>query len=343
MTKKVIIFGPWTGEFSYEISWWIPMIRQLRHNEYKGFHSVHVGYIGRKGLYKDFIDEYVSFPEDINNSIVPGGWAADENGYVLIPENTVEFTKKIICDYQSKDFEVSTYSSNQRFPYSSFQEIEKDICQHNPPGEFKHINPSDKINALVRQELAAFNNNRNIVAVMVRSRSHGGGVNNQDWNPKNWETFIDMLINKLDLNVVMIGVPQRGRYPGSLIFEGTEMYEKNKKYIKSFICEDDDAIEYQLALLKNTTCSIYGSTGAAAMAFFTNTPLFTMQCKENGWRLGLDWQKRLTGGHHKVRIFDEYSKYSENLKYPNGELFDAPVKKIFKAFKSFYVKKVINS
>ena len=27
MNKKLIIFGPWCGEFCYELSWWIPEIR----------------------------------------------------------------------------------------------------------------------------------------------------------------------------------------------------------------------------------------------------------------------------------------------------------------------------
>jgi len=33
--NKVIIFGPWCGEFSYELSWWNPEIRKIR-NDFKG-------------------------------------------------------------------------------------------------------------------------------------------------------------------------------------------------------------------------------------------------------------------------------------------------------------------
>ena len=70
MDKKVIIFGPWVGEFSFEISWWVPEIRQLVNNKYQNYHIVHVGYEGRRGLYKDFVDEYIPFNSDIFKDIL---------------------------------------------------------------------------------------------------------------------------------------------------------------------------------------------------------------------------------------------------------------------------------
>ena len=33
--NKVIIFGPWCGEFSYELSWWNPEIRKVRNDDFK--------------------------------------------------------------------------------------------------------------------------------------------------------------------------------------------------------------------------------------------------------------------------------------------------------------------
>ena len=57
--KKVIIFGPWCGEFSYELSWWNPEIRKVRNDDFKNWHAVHVGFKGRRAMYKDFIDEYI--------------------------------------------------------------------------------------------------------------------------------------------------------------------------------------------------------------------------------------------------------------------------------------------
>ena len=56
-------------------------------------------------------------------------------------------------------------------------------------------------------------------------------------------------------------IPKKGNYPGSLSFE-------NKKYLKSFIFDDKNSIDYQISLLKNTKCSIYGASGAVTLTFF---------------------------------------------------------------------------
>ena len=29
-SKKMVLFGPWCGEFSYEYGWWVPEIRNKR-------------------------------------------------------------------------------------------------------------------------------------------------------------------------------------------------------------------------------------------------------------------------------------------------------------------------
>ena len=115
-------------------------------------------------------------------------------------------------------------------------------------------------------------------------------------------------------------IPKKGNYPGSLSFE-------NKKYLKSFIFDDKNSIDYQISLLKNTKCSIYGASGAVTLTFFTNTPVFTQQSKENGNRLNFQWQKKLTNNHKNVKIFDKYSM---------GSLYDSPVEELFNEFKIFY-------
>ena len=31
----MVIFGPWCGEFCYELSWWVPEIRKVRNTDFK--------------------------------------------------------------------------------------------------------------------------------------------------------------------------------------------------------------------------------------------------------------------------------------------------------------------
>ena len=54
MNNKLVIFGPWCGEFCYELSWWIPEIRKRSKEDFNGYDVFVVGYEGRSFLYKDF-------------------------------------------------------------------------------------------------------------------------------------------------------------------------------------------------------------------------------------------------------------------------------------------------
>ena len=65
MNNKLIIFGPWCGEFCYELSWWIPEIRKVRNNDFKEWDAIAVGFDGRKVLYEDFTDDYVPYPKEV--------------------------------------------------------------------------------------------------------------------------------------------------------------------------------------------------------------------------------------------------------------------------------------
>ena len=54
MNKKLLIIGPWCGEFCYELSWWIPEVRKVRKTEFADWDAIAVGFDGRKILYEDF-------------------------------------------------------------------------------------------------------------------------------------------------------------------------------------------------------------------------------------------------------------------------------------------------
>ena len=86
MGKKVIIFGPWVGEFSYELSWWNPECRKIRNEYFKDYHSVHLGFCGRYVAYKDFIDEYIQHPLELEETLqFPATYGEHINGQDIIP------------------------------------------------------------------------------------------------------------------------------------------------------------------------------------------------------------------------------------------------------------------
>ncbi len=336
--KKLIIFGPWCGEFSYELSWWNPECRKLRNTKYKDYVAFHIGFEGRGVMYKDFVDKYIAYPKEIDETLIyPATYGEHDhvNGKDIIPQNLVDFVNYTINNYK-KEFDIIEEHSPGSIP------ITRERCLNDYPfGEYIHYKIDNKIQDKVTKKLSKyFNNNRDTVAVMARIRARFRGRTNLknwemeivkngandylDWNPDNWYLFIEKLINELNLNVVMIGLnfdiensPGRG---GSITFE-------NNKNIMSWTFEGEDSLEYQLALLKATTCSIYGATGAAVLPFFVNTSTFTQQTKEEGFRLTLGWEKDLTNNLKNVKIFD---------KYKNWEIWNSPVDELFEEFKQFY-------
>ena len=81
MKDKVIIFGPWVGEFSYELSWWNPECRKIKNDKYPNHHAVHLGFLGRKVAYKDFIDDYIPHPHDLEKTLsYPATYGEHING-----------------------------------------------------------------------------------------------------------------------------------------------------------------------------------------------------------------------------------------------------------------------
>ena len=139
-----------------------------------------------------------------------------------------------------------------------------------------------------------------------------------------------MLINKLKVNIVMIGIPRKegSSAGGALSLDDTKMYKKNKEYIKPIVFTGEDSVERQIALLQSTKCSIYGASGTAVFPFFVkNAATFTQQTKEEGFRLKFKWERDLTNNLEKVGVFD---------KYHNFDIFESPPEELFEEFKQFY-------
>lgn len=317
MSKNLIIFGPWCGEFCYELSWWIPEIRKQRNDNFKDYDAFMVGHDGRKVLYEDFIDKYFPYPKELEDTLkYPATYGEHVSGVGdIIPENLQNYVKEIASQYIDEYDEISLY-----MPGTMSMHAGRALSEE-PYGEFRHYTASDDIMKSVQDEIT-FDNDRETIAVMARIRKRYGNTCKLDWNPKHWKTFIEYLINDLKVNVVMIGIPQKeGSSAGaSLTFD-------NSDYVKSIVFSGSDSVERQIALLKLTKCSIYGASGTAVFPFFTKTPTFTQQTVEEGYRLKFKWERDLTDNLKNVEVFD---------KYHNFDIYESPPDELYQAFKNFY-------
>ena len=107
MNKKLIIFGPWCGEFCYELSWWIPEIRKVRHTEFEDWDAIAVGFDGRKVLYEDFTQDYIPYPKEIDDTLMYPATYGEHiaGGGDIIPDNLKEFIENIAIDYETRGYE----------------------------------------------------------------------------------------------------------------------------------------------------------------------------------------------------------------------------------------------
>ena len=332
--NKLVIFGPWLGEFCFELSWYIPEIRKLKQTKYEGWHSVMVGFNGRKILYLDFVDDYIPYPQELEDcSIYPSGGGEYRGGKMeIIPLEFSDFLKQIKEQYMD-DFDEVVIESP--VPEHFSLNTSNLTWEQNPDGYYRHYQARKEILDSVRNKITFENqgigfHKRDTIAVMARIRYRNGNVCKLDWDPKHWETFVDMLINNLKVNIVMIGIPRKegSSAGGALFMEDTDMYKKNKKYIKSIIFNGEDSVEEQIALLQSTKCSIYGASGTTVFPFFVkDAATFTQQTVEEGFRLKFKWERDLTDNLKNVKIFD---------KYHNRELYDSSPVELFDEFVNFY-------
>lgn len=335
MDDKVVIFGPWIGEFSYELGWWAPMLRKLKKEQFSTFRSIACGYEGREILYKDFVDEYLPYDfKTRENMGYPGtGGTADyeTNTFRQKDPAAEEFLKNYI---QTISCEYLRITPNNIRQYTN-QGImgPGDIKMHKPYGDYIHLNArldfKNEINNLIAKKLE---NTKPTIAIMAKIRDRIQRIDLETLPLKTWEIFIEKIICDLDLNVIMIGVPFNKGYPGSYTLDNTKLFQNYPNNIISLVSEQKDSVEQQIAILQSTQCSIYGSTGAAKLAFFANTPMFCIAHQEQIPRYRFNWMLSLTNNHKKIGFYGMNSKQYPTMK-PND---------MFIAFNTFYKNKVKN-
>ncbi len=325
MKKEVIIFGPWVGEFSYELSWWNPECRKIRNERYKDHYAVHLGFCGRGVMYKDFIDEYIPHPLELEETLqFPATYGEHINGEDIIPSVFLEHLEGVIEKFKDRGFTKIVVHKPKDIP------ITRERClQDYPYGEYVHYKVDEDIETKVVSEINSyFKNDSPTIFLMARTRTRHGNRCYLDWNPDNWPIFTKRLIEELGVNIISLSIKTQGSRGGSKGLAGHKLFKDLQHKIMDFELEknDLDSFEKQLAILKNTKCSIYGASGAAVVPFFVNTPSFTQQTKEEGFRLELGWERDLMDFNH-FKNFD---------KYHNSEIYDSSVDELFEEFISFY-------
>lgn len=290
---RTIVFGPWVGEFSYEVQWWIPEIRQIAsENDCK---VVIVGYPGREALYRDFMHEYITLPPEVLSYCSnPNCWAQRrENSRVLyIPDEALGFYDAICSRYD----DVSRHNPHEGLMSRRYLDT--------PYGIYKNLSEYDQsVQPIIDSILAGFDRKQTICIVPKLRKRDSINIDHETWPVEMWERVIETLSDTLNLNVVSFFFKVEDTTPGTHDLKHLETKFSNFRQI-DLRC--DKSLDIQIGLLKNSLCSLYGSTGAAVLPIMCNTKMITYQVKEHGWRLNFKWQRRLTAGHEFISIMDKY-------------------------------------
>jgi len=292
---KTFVFGPWTGEFSYEAQWWVAEIREIALQQ--KCKTVMVGYPGRDALYRDFIDEYVEFTEELieycNN---PNCWAQrmQDSRTLFIPDKIMKFYHEVCSRYT--DAHVYHPTSNL---------IDKRFLD-NPSGIFDIIHDYDhSVDQIVTDILSKLDKDSNTICIVPKLRLRDSiHIDHETWPLDIWEKVINVCINELQLNVISFLFKVDQTRPGT--YDLSHLVDKYKSKFYQVDLKHKKSLDIQIALLKNSMFSIYGSTGAAILPILCNTKMITFQIKQVGWRLDFEWQRKLTNNHRFISIADKY-------------------------------------
>lgn len=63
MNKKIVFFGPFIGEFGWELIYWQGWVRRLCQEKYKNYHKIACSFPGRNPFYP-YVDEFWPLPEE---------------------------------------------------------------------------------------------------------------------------------------------------------------------------------------------------------------------------------------------------------------------------------------
>lgn len=308
MRRNIFVF---VGEFSYELNWYVPWLRKACKTTYANDYNIFYGKPKGERLYQDFISEYRVLPPEILNQLK---YPCTVGEHTYVNKKRINVTPYFVIDYIS---ESNFGHSITLPPYFNNRE-------ENPNGDYIHYTPSSHADNLIKDFLNKTTlKKEETVLILPKYRIRDGRPEDQNWSKENWEKLIYKLIDELNYNVISLYFPEKNSTGGSY-----NISIDSKKYFTVL----NPSFDQQLALLKNTKYSIYGSTGANNIPFFTNTPMITFVLGIYGNRLFHEWQKKLTNNHEKQKIV-----LVENLEKYTFEECYSEIKDFEKNYKNHFI------
>ena len=252
-----LIFGPWTGEFGYELSYWIGECRAIR-EYYPNHTAIASSFFGRKFLY-DFCDIFLPHTPE---SIQQGNNICMCYGHGILPNPKIsEFQKNDTVNI----LPGSIFKGLTLGGAHGHQQIKESVEFQKPKKLMAGLESLALIKSLI--------NNRPLISIYCRNLPSGNFK--YRWSEEKWVSLIKRLI-ELGYSVVslLIGYNQKD------IFLDKYETENFINFNKIFgICEN--MVELQIAFLNMSKYLITTPCGATMLGYLSETPMVFMVCEEN--------------------------------------------------------------
>jgi hypothetical protein len=178
-----VVFGPWIGEFGWELSYWQGWVRFLKATKYANEECIVVSYPGRECLY-EFADEFISLPDFFVQAV-------EKHEIKQVMENCIPVESPIIT--QLEEWFVSTFCNHTIVRYN------RAVAPHHIDQKF-HLQKLIQLKSTLNLDLPP------LVTMFPRFRRHDTLRN---WSRDNWIELAAM-VNKAGYPVFMIGSKESG-------------------------------------------------------------------------------------------------------------------------------------
>lgn len=74
--KRIVVFGPFVGEFGWELLFWHGVVKRLCNEEFRDWHKIAISRIGREPFYP-YVDEFVALPRELTAGMSARGYFTD--------------------------------------------------------------------------------------------------------------------------------------------------------------------------------------------------------------------------------------------------------------------------
>tara|TARA_R110000823_G_scaffold102276_4_gene219338 strand:- start:2934 stop:3806 length:873 start_codon:yes stop_codon:yes gene_type:complete len=185
--EKILVAGPWVGEFGWELFAWQAYVRAL--SEYYD-KTICISSPHSKFLYEDFCDQFIGFVPD------KGGY---RDSYYKVGFSV---TNKLMADFLRK---ASISASEQEISIMAPRRIGDPPRTHFSE-EFQF--GAHRISPIYKKFGSHSVEYKNTVVIHARCRTLRTGDN---WPRKKWDIFVDKLINT-GYNIVSIGTEEESMH-----------------------------------------------------------------------------------------------------------------------------------